>query len=72
VIGSARRGRTLILEPLARGVVPWWSATASRVVEAGGRVDEWHLPIEPPPIVCRLGTAAGLNFRELRLQSMWL
>lgn len=72
VKAAERGGRVLILEPLARGVVPWWSATAKRLTALGGRVDEWRLPVEPPPLVSLLGTAAGLNYRELRLQTLWL
>ena len=38
----------------------------------GGRADEWKLTIEVPPIVRLLGTAAGLNYRELRFQTLFL
>ena len=65
-------GRVLILEPLARGVAPWWPDTAQRVTALGGRADEWKLKIEVPPIVRLLGTAAGLNYGELRFQSLFL
>jgi len=65
-------GRVLIVEPLARGVVPWWPDMAQRVTALGGRVDEWKLTVEVPPIVRLLGTAAGLNYRELRFQTLFL
>jgi ubiquinone/menaquinone biosynthesis C-methylase UbiE len=65
-------GRMLVLEPLARGVVPWWPDTAQRVCALGGRADEWKLHVEVPPIVRLLGTAAGLNYQELRFQSVFL
>lgn len=65
-------GRVLVIEPIARSVAPWWSATAARVRAHGGRADEWRLPVEAPPLVQRLGEAAGLNHREFRLQSLWL
>ena len=61
----------LILEPLARGVVPWWPEMAQRVTALGGRVDEWKMTVEVPAIVRLLGTAAGLNYRELRFQTIF-
>lgn len=67
-----RGGRVLVVEPLATGVVPWWPDAAERVVAHGGRADRWKFPIDPPPLVQRLGSAAGLNYRELRLQSLLL
>jgi hypothetical protein len=65
-------GHLLILEPLARGVAPWWPAAAARITGRGGRADQWRLPIEVPPVVERLGTAAGLTYGELRLQTLYL
>ena len=67
---TRRGGRVLILEPLARAVAPWWHDMAHRMSELGGRADEWTLPVEVPPIVRQLGTAAGLNYRELRFQTL--
>jgi ubiquinone/menaquinone biosynthesis C-methylase UbiE len=69
---AQRGGRALILEPLARGVVPWWPQTAERMTAIGARADEWKLAIEAPPIVRLLGTAAGLNYRELRFRTILL
>ena len=65
-------GRVLVLEPLARAVAPWWRESARRVEALGGRVDEWKLHVDVPPVVRLLGTAAGLNFRELRFQTFFL
>jgi len=67
---AQRGGRVLILEPLARGVVPWWPETADRMTALGARADEWKLAIDVPPIVRQLGTAAGLNYRELRFRTI--
>ena len=65
-------GHVLVLEPLARGVAPWWRDAARRVEALGGRADEWKLHVEVPPVVRLLGTAAGLDFRELRFQTLFL
>jgi methyltransferase family protein len=62
----------LIVEPLARGIAPWWNAWRDRVVAAGGRGDEWRFQVELPPIVSKLDRAAGLNHRELTGRSLWL
>jgi len=73
LLDRARRGgRVLIVEPLARAVAPWWDDMATRLVALGGRADEWKLTIDVPPIVSQLGAAAGLNYRELRFQTMFL
>ena len=69
----ARLGaRVLILEPLARGIAPWWQDTAERLTALGGRADEWKLTVDVPPIVGLLGNAAGLNYRELRFRTLFL
>jgi SAM-dependent methyltransferase len=69
---ARRGGRVLILEPLARAAAPWWPDMAKRVTALGGRADEWKLAAEVPPIVRELGTAAGLNYRELRFRTLCL
>lgn len=73
LVGLTRQGgHILIIEPLARGVAPWWPDLAGRVTALGGRADQWRLAVDPPPVVQRLGTAAGLNWREIKLQSLYL
>lgn len=62
----------LVVEPIARGVTPWWDAWATRVREAGGRVDEWRFPAGLPPRLALLDRAAGLDHRELTARSSYL
>lgn len=69
---AAGGASSLVLEPIARSVAPWWDATAARVTAAGGRVDEWKFPIDLPPLLRLLDKAAGLNHRELKLRSFYL
>lgn len=69
---ARRGGRVLIIEPLARAVVPWWNDMAQRLIALGGHANEWKLPVDVPPIARELGTAAGLNYRELRFQTLSL
>jgi SAM-dependent methyltransferase len=66
------RRRVLIVEPLARGVAPWWAEWSARVATAGGRADEWRFRAELPPIVAKLDRAAGLDYRELTGRTMFL
>ena len=69
---AGRDVRVLILEPIARGVAPWWGNTARRAEGAGGRADEWRFEVELPPLLRTLDKAAGLNHRELTVRSIWL
>jgi protein-L-isoaspartate O-methyltransferase len=67
---AADRGvRVLIVEPISRRVTPWWLATAARL---GARADEWRIPIELPPMLQLLDTAAGLDHRELKLRTLFI
>lgn len=72
LLGHARRGsRLLILEPIARRLTPWWDETRRVVEAAGGRADEWRVPVELPPSLRLLDKAAGLNHRELTVRSLF-
>ena len=73
LLAAAAKGvRVLILEPIARGVAPWWDETARRAVNAGGRADEWRFEVDLPPLLRALDKAAGLNHRELTVRSIFL
>ena len=72
IAAGARGIRVLVLEPIARGITPWWDTTASRVIAAGGRADEWRFPIELPPLLEKLDKGAGLRHDELTARSLWL
>ena len=72
LIEAAGRGtRILVIEPIARGVSPWWNLTASRIAGAGGRSDEWRFAVDLPPLVRLLDKAAGLDHRELTVRSLY-
>lgn len=73
VDGSRAQGhQVLIVEPLARGVTPWWSRWQDAFERAGGRADEWRFPAQLPPIVAKLDRAAGLRHRELTGRTLWI
>jgi hypothetical protein len=63
--------RVLVLEPIARGITPWWDQTADRFEAAGGRADEWSFEVELPASLRLFDKAAGLNHRELKVRSLF-
>ena len=63
--------RVLVLEPIARGITPWWDRTAARFTAAGGRADEWRFPVALPPLLRKFDDAAGLSHRELKLRTLF-
>jgi len=69
---AAAGSSILILEPISKAVTPWWSGTADAFAGVGGRADEWKLQPQVPDIVALLGKGAGLNYRELRLRSIYV
>ena len=69
---AARDARILIVEPIARGVAPWWEEWRSAFERAGGRADEWRLPSTLPARQRELARAAGLDPRELTARSLWI
>jgi SAM-dependent methyltransferase len=58
---ASRGDRVLVVEPLARSAVRWWTPWAEAFARAGGRADEWRFPMDLPPLVARLDRAAGLR-----------
>ncbi len=73
LIDAASTGtRVLILEPIARSVVPWWDASAARVAAVGGRADEWRFEADLPPLLKLFDRAAGLDHRELTVRTLYL
>ena len=69
---AARGANVLIIEPIARGVAPWWDDWRSAFEGAGGRADEWRFPPSLPPRQLDLARAAGLDPRELTARSLWV
>jgi hypothetical protein len=73
LLGAGRTGvRILVVEPIARRSLPWWSEWSRAFVAAGGRDDEWRFPLVLPDRLRLLGKAAGLDARELTGRSLWL
>ena len=67
-----RGARILVVEPIARRALPWWSDWKEAFAKRGGRADEWRFPAELPPTQRALARAAGLDPRELTARSLFL
>lgn len=64
--------RVLVVEPIAKGPVPFWPAWSQAFRAAGGRDDAWRFPAVFPERMRLLDKAAGLSHRELTARSLWL
>lgn len=62
----------LVIEPIAKRALPWWSEWEKTFLDIGGRSDEWRFRIELPERQRLLGRAAGLDPRELTARSLWM
>jgi len=67
---AAAGGHVLVVEPLAGFVAPWWGAWQRRFQAAKGHAAEWRVPGDVPPVVEKLGRAAGLNYREMKARTL--
>ena len=65
-------GATLVLEPLATRIAPWWRDWATAFEALGGRADEWRFDTPLPGRVAELGRSAHLDPRELGCRTLWL
>ena len=61
----------LVIEPLARGVTPWWDEWEAAFRAAGGRADEWRFRADLPPPLKLLDRAAGLDHAQLTARSLY-
>jgi len=72
MLAAASAGaRVLVIEPISRRVTPWWDDTVRRVIDTGGRADEWKFEADLPPLVERFDQAAGLNHRAIACRSFY-
>lgn len=62
----------LIVEPIARGVAPWWREWIDAFQGLGGRADEWRVPIDLPELLVSMDRAAGLDHRVLTARTIWV
>jgi hypothetical protein len=62
----------LIVEPIARGVAPWWEELSARASAHRGVAREWRIAAVLPPMVALLDRAAGLDHRVLTARTLYL
>jgi len=67
---AARGARVLVMEPIARALLPWWDAFADRAAAAGGRCDEWRFADPLPGPLAQLDRDAGFSREELTARSV--
>lgn len=74
VLADAIKGgrELLVIEPIARGITPWWNAAAAGIIARGGRADDWKLPLDMPERWRLLDRAAGFRRDHLSARSLWL
>jgi hypothetical protein len=58
----------LVIEPLARGVTPWWDDWARRL---DANVAEWRFDVELPAELAQIREAAGFRREALTARTLW-
>jgi hypothetical protein len=69
---TERGAVVLVVEPLALSAVPWWQTWQTAIAGAGGRADEWRLPLDLPSELAELDQAAGFRREALTARTYWL
>jgi len=67
---AGRGVRMLVLEPISRSLVPWWSEWAAAAAALGGRADEWRFADALPAVLSELSQEAGFSREELTVRSL--
>lgn len=67
---QGRGSAVIILEPIAKTPVPWWSEWERAFCAAGGRADTWSFTVDLPPVLRDLDRAAKLDHRTLKARTL--
>ena len=67
---TARGATALVIEPIARRLVPWWDDFAQRAQSAGAVSHEWRFDVSFPPALADLDDAAGFDREALTARSV--
>lgn len=62
----------LIIEPIAKKPLPYWTQWATEFTKRGGQSDEWAFNLEMPPQLALLDKASGLRHHRMKGRSLWL
>jgi hypothetical protein len=67
---ASRGARILIIEPIAKSLVPWWDDWAASSSAIGGRADTWRFASALPPFLDALSDEAGFARTELTARTL--
>lgn len=70
VAAAKARHRVVVVEPIARGVTPWWNAWQTTLAPLGGQARDWRFRVELPALLRDFDQSAGLDHRELTARSL--
>jgi hypothetical protein len=68
----AKGASFLMLEPLARGVAPWWDDWASALAPHGVVAGDYKFDVDLPVRLAEFSDGAGFNNRQLSARVMWV
>lgn len=67
-----RHASFLLIEPLARGVSPWWDDWVSALRPHGAVAGDYKFDVEVPPLIGELADSAGLSAGPLGARVLWV
>lgn len=71
LLDAAGRGHQVaVIEPIARGVTPWWDQWRAAFEPLGGQTRDWRFRVDLPPLLRDFDKSAGLDHRELTARSL--
>jgi hypothetical protein len=62
--------QVVVIEPIARGVSPWWDQWRAAFEPLGGEARDWRFRAELPPLLRDFDKAAGLRHRDLTARTL--
>jgi hypothetical protein len=67
---AAAGHQIVVIEPIARGVSPWWDQWRAAFEPLGGQARDWRFQVELPPLLRDFDKAAGIRHRELTARTL--
>jgi SAM-dependent methyltransferase len=71
LLDAAKRGHAVvIIEPIARGVTPWWHQWSAAFEPVGGQTRDWRFRNDLPALLRDFDKSARLDHRELTARTL--
>jgi SAM-dependent methyltransferase len=71
LLDAAQGGHAVVvIEPIARGVTPWWRQWSAAFEPVGGQTRDWRFRVDLPPVLRDFDKSAGLDHRELTARTL--